>query len=106
MEEDGRLEVLPIAEAVGHLLDRLNLRIQALCSCIRNPRRREVVEYSVEVALDHVGHVDDRLETRVRRPEEPLLVELGRPAESVVAPEHRERLFDGPGAGRLQFALA
>lgn len=36
MKEDRRLEVLPIAESVGLLLDRLDLRTQSLRDGIRN----------------------------------------------------------------------
>jgi hypothetical protein len=35
-------------------------------------------------------------------PEEPLLVELERPAETVVVPEDPEGFFDGPRTRRLE----
>src|SRR5664280_736914 len=55
--------------------------------------------------LDDVGNVDDRLQARVGRPEEPLLVERECPTESVVAPQGGQRLLDGPGAAGSQVEL-
>jgi hypothetical protein len=36
VEEDRGLEVLAVAEAIGHLLDPLNLRVQPLAGCVRH----------------------------------------------------------------------
>ena len=40
MEVDGRLEVLQVAEAVGHLLDRLDLGVEPLADGVRDAMRK------------------------------------------------------------------
>ena len=105
MEEDGRLEMLLVAEAVGHLLDRLDLGVENFCGGIGDASGGEVVEHAIEMPLDHVSDVDDRLEARVCRPDEPLLVELERPTGSVIVPQSRQLLLDGPGAAGRRLSV-
>lgn len=56
MKVDGRLEVILIAEAVGHFLDGLNLGVQALTHGIGDPVP-EVGNGIGPMARDHPGHL-------------------------------------------------
>ena len=51
MKEDRRLEVLPIAEPVGLLVDRLDLRVQPLRDGIGDPMMNEVQNLSAPSPL-------------------------------------------------------
>jgi hypothetical protein len=67
MKVDGGLEVVIFTEAIGHLLDRLNLGVQA----ITHGTGDSFLEVSGDmgpVAFDHLGHRPQRCQTRMVRP--------------------------------------
>lgn len=101
MKVDGRLEVLQVAEATGHLLDRLDLRVDAFADRVGDSVLEEVQDM-VEVPLHEVGGIDDGLEPGVRGPEEPALPKAIGRGSPLVAPETSQDLFDRPRATGLE----
>src|SRR3989304_4874005 len=98
---DGRLEVLPVAEAVGHFLDGLDLGVEALTDRVGDPVGEERHDVG-QVALDQAGGFDHGRQARVGGPEvPPLPVALG-PADSGVVPELTQALLERPGPRRFQ----
>src|SRR6266545_490388 len=101
VEVDGRLEVLSVAEAVGHFLDGLNLRVEALTDRVRDAVSEECQDVR-EMALDQAGGPDHRRQARVGRPEVPPLPVAFGPADPGVVPELAQALLERPGAPGLQ----
>ena len=66
MEVDGQLVMVAIAKATGHLLDDLDLAVEALGSGIGDAVL-EVREHVRQVSLERLGRFLDRLKSRMRR---------------------------------------
>ena len=62
--------MFPVPESVGHLLDRLDLGIQALGHGVRDPVG-EVGQDVWEMALNRLGRFDDGNQAGMGRPEVP-----------------------------------
>src|SRR2546425_10988460 len=101
VEVDGGLEVLSVTEAVGHFLDGLDLRVEALTDGVRDAVSEEGQDVR-QVALDEAGGLDHGRQARMGRPEiPPLPMTLGPPRPGVV-PELAQALLDRPGAAGLK----
>jgi hypothetical protein len=101
MKVDGGLEVVLFTEAIGHLLDRLNLGVQA----ITHGTGDSFLEVSGDmgpVAFDHLGHRPQRCQTRMSRPSEPARPEACCLRRCVLRPEFAQTLLDGPGPSLLE----
>src|SRR3972149_4334313 len=98
---DGRLEVLPVAEAVGHFLDGLDLGVEALTDGVGDAVSEEGHDVR-QVALDQPRGVDDRRQARVGGPEVPPPPVAVGPADSGVVPQLAQALLERPGARRFQ----
>src|SRR3970040_1992546 len=75
VEVDGRLEILEVSEATGHALDLLNLAVESLAHRVGH-RMLVVGQDVVDVAVDRLGRLANRLQPAVRRPEEHTFPEL------------------------------
>ena len=74
MEVDGGFEVLQVTKTVSHLLDRLDLAIQALTHRVGNSVA-EVRQDVGEMPLESSGRFENRLQPAVGGPEVPALPE-------------------------------
>src|SRR5438094_8473893 len=70
VEVDRRLEVVAIAETVGHLLEGLDLAGDALAHGVGDAMP-EVSQHVGQMPLDHPRHLEDRLQPGARRPAVP-----------------------------------
>ena len=68
MEVDGGFEVLQVAEAVSHLLDRLDLAVEAFAHRVGDPVA-EVRQDVGEMPLEGSGRFENRLQPAVGGPE-------------------------------------
>src|SRR5437879_3932271 len=105
VEVDRVDEVLLVAEAAGRVLHPLDLGVDGFASRVGDAVL-EVGDDVGETAFEHAGHGFHRTQTTAHRPTVPPLEVLPRRAFIDVGVQVHGGLFQGPGAGRLQFALA
>jgi hypothetical protein len=74
MKVDGRLEVILVPEAVGHLLNRLDFGVEALAHRIGDPVPKVGDDIGL-MALDHPRYLPHRRQLRMSGPPEPALPE-------------------------------
>ena len=101
VKEDGYAIVREAAVAASIGLRQLNGRI----GCFRHGIGDAVFgvgEQAGQMTLQGLGGIDDRLQTRVRRPEVPAIEELPGPRGVMIGPEVDKGLLDRPGATDLQ----
>src|ERR1017187_5026754 len=105
VEVDGVDEVLFVAEATGRVLHPLDLGVDGFARGVGDAVL-EVGDDVGEAAFQHAGHFLYRSQTAAHRPTVPPLEVLPRRAFIDVGVQVHGGLLQGPGAGRLQFAVA
>src|SRR5262249_12443738 len=101
VEVDRNFEMVPVAEAVGRLLEGLDLPGYALAHGVGDPMP-EVGQDVRQVALDHLRALEHLRQPAPRRPAvPPLPLRLGRGA-AATAPQIPQAFLERPGSCRLQ----
>src|SRR5260370_31703931 len=101
MDVDRRLEVLDVPISAGALLDGLDGGVDALADGVGDAVR-VVREDVVQVALDHLGNLEDSGQARPHRPRVPARMEGLCGLARATVPEVAQHLLDGPGSARLE----
>src|SRR4030042_1204970 len=95
MKIDGCFKVFPVSKPTSLLLNGLDFGIQSFTKRIRD-RMSIVGQDIVNVFVNYAGHLDDRLEAGMSRPEVPLFEVTVSPSPAGILPEFPEALLDGP----------